>query len=170
MKFDITQTPPTTEALGAEAKTSQALLGKLKVWSEVSLAGFMVGVIAVVVCVWYIGTSPRLEAVLALFSTQLAVLFMLNERCDALRAGLDALNEFDPADCPQVLAWCQAHPELAAYQTQAANMPRSLVKGEAAAMGKWVASIASRAEQARLDEEQQRALAVLKMPMRVGAA
>jgi hypothetical protein len=46
-------------------------------------------------------------------------------------------------------------------------MQRSLVKGEAAAMRKWVASIAFRAERARLDEEQQRARAVLNMPLMV---
>jgi hypothetical protein len=220
MKFDITNTPPTNEALGAEAKASQALLGRLKVWRGVSLGGFLVGVITVAACAWYLGpitwlvlaaalavlgVTALLEGVGALSPTTwvvssavaaavgarlagaelvamvaaavvaalLGVLVIafckLYERCVEQRAALDALNELDPADCPQVLKWCQAHPELAAYQSQVANMQRSLVKGEAAAMLEWVDSIASRAEKARLDDEQQRALAALKLPLMVGA-
>jgi hypothetical protein len=48
-------------------------------------------------------------------------------------------------------------------------MQRSLVNGEVDAMREWVASTASLAEKARLDDEQQRALAALKVPLRVGA-
>jgi hypothetical protein len=216
MKFDITQIPPTNEALGAEAKASQALLGRLRVWRGVSLGGLLVGVITVAACSWYltwsvlagflaavlvaaflmgVAVSPttwvvssavaaavgaRLAgaepvamvvaaAVAALLTVFAIALFTVDERCGDQKAALDALDELDPADCPQVLAWCQAHPELAAYQTQVANMQRSLVKGEAAAMREWVASIASRAEKARLHEEQQRALAALKLPLMVGA-
>ena len=214
MKFDITQIPPTNEALGAEAKASQALLGRLKVWRGVSLGGLLVGVITVAACSWYLtwsvlagflavvfvaafllgvavspttwvvssavaaavgarlaGAAPVAMVVAAAVAALLTVfaiaLFTVDERCGDQKAALDALDELDPADCPQVLAWCQAHPELAAYQTQVANMQRSLVKGEAAAMREWVASIASRAEKARLHEEQQRASAVLKMPLMV---
>jgi hypothetical protein len=218
MKFDITQIPPTNEALGAEAKASQALLGRLKVWRGVSLGGLLVGVITVAACSWYLtwavltgflglvaaflmwvtalllgallpttwvvssavaaavgarlaGAAPVAMVVAAAVAALLTVfaiaLFKVDERCGDQKAALDALDELDPADCPQVLAWCQAHPELAAYQTQVANMQRSLVKGEAAAMRKWVASIAFRAERARLDEEQQRAREVLKMPLMV---
>jgi hypothetical protein len=107
--------------------------------------------------------------VAALLGVLVIAFCKLYERCVEQRAALDALNELDPADCPQVLKWCQAHPELAAYQSQVANMQRSLVKGEAAAMLEWVDSIASRAEKARLDDEQQRALAALKLPLMVGA-
>jgi hypothetical protein len=218
MKFDITQIPPTNEALGAEAKASQALLGKFKVWRGLSLVGFLVGLITVAACAWYLGpiTWPLVAAALAVLvvtilleglgalsqttwvvssavaatvgawlagaelvamvaaavvAALLGVLVIafckLDERCVEQRAALDALDELDPADCPQVLKWCQAHPELAAYQTQVANMQRSLVKGEAAAMREWVDSIASRAEKARLHEERQRALAALKASLMV---
>jgi hypothetical protein len=222
MKFDITQIPPTNEALGAEANASQALLGKFKVWRGLSLGGLLVGVITVAACSWYLpwavlagflavvlvaaflmwvtalllgallpttwvvssavaaavgarlaGAAPVAMVVAAAVAALLTVfaiaLFTVDERCVDQKAALDALDELDPADCPQVLKWCQAHPELAAYQTQVANMQRSLVKGEAAAMREWVDSIASRAEQARLHEERQRALAALKAPLMVGA-
>lgn len=216
MTFDITQPPPTPEALGAEAKASQALLGKLRLWRGLSVVGFLVGVIAVGACVWYPGVLIAVEAVFvvlpvifalavwysptmcvvlstvaaavgarlagaepvamvatavvaALLAVLAKVFFNLYERCDALRDALDALNELDPADCPQVLKWCQAHPELAAYQSQVANMQRLLVKGEAAAMREWLLSSDSRAEKARLDDEQQHALTALKVPLIVGS-
>ena len=67
MKFDITQIPPTNEALGAEANASQALLGKFKVWRGLSLVGFLVGLITVAACAWYLGpiTWPLVAAALA---------------------------------------------------------------------------------------------------------
>lgn len=74
MNFDITQTPPTTEALGAEAKASQALLGKFKVWRGLSLVGFLVGDIAVAaVCAWY--------STLFLIGS-IAILFLLPSRAE----------------------------------------------------------------------------------------
>lgn len=218
MTFDITQPPPTPEALGAEAKASQALLGKLRLWRGLSLVvGVLLGVMAALPCAWYLGlttwgvvpmfvvavfltlmaasfaptTSVVLSTVAAAVGTWLAgaepgtmvaaaavaatlavlaaVFIKLDERCGALRDALDALNELDPADCPQVLKWCQAHPELAAYQSQVANMQRLLVKGEAAAMREWLLSSDSRAEKARLDDEQQHALTALKVPLIVGS-
>jgi hypothetical protein len=129
--------------------------------------------VAATVGAWLAGAELVAMVAAAVVAALLGVLVIafckLDERCGALRGALDALDELDPADCPQVLAWCQAHPELAAYQTQVANMQRSLVKGEAAAMREWVASAASRAEKARLHEEQQRALAALKAPLMVRA-
>jgi hypothetical protein len=152
MQFDITQIPPTNEALGAVAKASQAQLDKLKLWWGLSLVGFLVGVIAVGACSWYIGMRAwpvmagllaavvvpiwlavagtvsattwvvsstvaaavvaRLEgaapmtmvvaAAVAALLTVLAIAFCtVYERLDEQRAALDALDELDPADCPQ---------------------------------------------------------------------
>lgn len=73
------------------------------------------------------------------------------------------INSYLPisgTQAPDALALCQAHPQLAAFQSEAAKQGRMLTNGEFYAMQEWVADSDEKQREAKeLD-----ALEALKMP------
>lgn len=87
----------------------------------------------------------------------------------AAQAEVEALDLLPPDQCPSVLALCQQHPALAAYQAAVLAQRRELVIGEARAMEGWVSAQASQVTESQRADLEHQACMALKQPVHVGA-
>jgi hypothetical protein len=157
MKFELNSTPPSAGDIAAERVAQTRTLAALRSREQRFLGGvtLAMGVSAATVhAVFGAGPSLLAEAIVAATIIPAVVASIVahgqlidTPRSDATRA-LSGLTILAAERCPEVLAWCQSDPVVAAYQTAVARQGRMLVKGELAAIKRWLDVAATRKAQA----------------------